>query len=329
MGPMDRIFYRQTRLRRTSSGAVGLTVLALLVVLLALPVGCTRQSGDDAAKSGDGRLRIVSFSPALSRMLVDLGLEDHIVGRTPYGTFLDDSVAVVGDLQRVDYERLLDLQPTHVLIQAPRDGADERLLEMAEQHEWTVGQWTALNTIEDIEQVLRELPNVLHEGSAEQRAAVARRSAELHSEIAQALSPGGADLWRGETLLVYGLEPIGVFGRQTYLSDILHRLGASNAVDAAGWTELTLEDVLRMDPPAVICIRSDADPDADPMEAIGAIGKLDIAAVRQRRVALLTDPSAMLPSTSIIDTAKRVRGILHQWAGAETPSDEPADGADS
>jgi len=126
---------------------------------------------------------------------------------------------------------------------------------------------------------------------------------------------------------VYRLEPIGVFGRQTYLSDILQRLGASNAIDATGWTELTLEDVLRLDPPAIICIRSSADPNADPIDAIGAIGKLDIAAVREKRIALLTDPASLLPSTSIIDTAKQVRDILQSWA--RDAADAPSGGADS
>lgn len=321
MGPMDRSSYRQTRRFWASSRSVAVALSLAMALLLIVTGGCTGRSGEEPAKSARNELRIISFSPALSRMVVDLGLGDRIVGRTPYSGFLDDSVAVVGDLQRVDYERVLDLRPTHILIQAPRDGADERLLRMADEHDWIVGQWTALNTIEDIESVLREMPGVLCESGSAQHAALARRSAELLNEIALALTPGGGELWRGSTLLVFRLEPVGVYGRHTYLSDVLHRLGAENAVRSDGWSELTLEDVARLNPPAIICIRSNADPDADLIDAIGSIGNLDIDAVRDRRVGLLTDPAALLPSTSIIETAKQVRAILQSWGGAGASTD--------
>lgn len=311
---VKRIMYRQFDARGNShSFGRGLRTAVVALLYAFLLSGCGGNSEPESV--ADGELRIVSFSPALSRMVVDFGLEKNIVGRTPYCDFLNPNVPVVGDLLNVDYERLIDVQPTHVLIQASSGGADGRLLELCTEHHWKVGQWTALNTIDDIEQVVRDLPGVLYENESKARESAARRAAELLNEIALALSPGDADsLWSGDVLMVYRTVPVGVFGRHTYLSDILARLGASNAVEGDGWLELTLEDVARMNPPAIIIIQPGASAEVNAIEAAGPLGRMEIDAVKNNRVCVLRSASALLPSTGIIEVAGELRAALRKLA---------------
>lgn len=311
--------YRQTAVSRTSCGSGRLrpTLCALLLVGLTAVAGCARPAEQQAADSE--RLRIVSFSPAFSRMLVDLGLEEHIVGRTRYCRFLDDSIAVVGDLYAVDYERLLDLQPTHVLIQASREGADRRLVELCDAQGWELGEWSSVNTIEDIESVLIELPGVLYRQSQTKRQELAQQVATLLNEMALALTPGGADVWTGPVLLVYNTDPIGVFGRETYLHDVLVRLGADNAVEGDGWLQLSLEDLVYLDPPAIVVVMPGADAESELSDHLGPIAAMKINAVQDERVALLTHSDSMYPSTGIIGTAKELREILVRFAAGESP----------
>lgn len=295
--------------------------VASVVVLIAS--GCA----EPAAESGRdrdapvGAPRIASLSPAISRTLVDLGLEDSIVGRSPFCDFLDGSVPIVGDLRSANYERLIELNPTHVLVQEPQAGGDPALRRLADEHGWELRQWSGVDTIDDIEAMVRDLPSILYEPGADEQAAVAARSAELLNEIASALAPGEAadELWRGRTLLVYALSPLGVFGRETYLHDVLVRFGAANAVEAEGWVQLTLEDVTRLDPGAIILIRpapreGRLEP-IDPIEAAGALATLDIEATRARRIAILAHPDAMMPSTAISEVAAEMRDVLRRLKG--------------
>lgn len=292
------------------------TVLILILTALAA-TACSKPA---APRPVAGQLRLVSLSPALSRTLVDFGLEDRIVGRSRWCDFLPTTTPAVGDLLTIDYEQLVALAPTHVLVQAPKDGPDDRLVALAAERGWKLESWSGLDTIDDIERLVRELPSVLYAPGTDALAAATRRASGLLNDIAAALAPardGDADLWRGSTLLVHHLDPVGVSGRETFLHDVLVRLGGVNAVTASGWPTLTLEDVTRLDPGAIVVLSTDPDAAADPRHAAGALADLDVEAVRHGRIAVLTHPDAQRPCTGIIGVARELRSILRVFARAD------------
>jgi ABC-type hemin transport system substrate-binding protein len=280
----------------------------------AIAGACERGGVTQAPAQGDGGPRIVSLSPALSRTLLDFDLGERIVGRSAFCSMLPQEIPVVGDLFEIDYERLIRVQPTHVLIQPPSSrGIHPRLLSLAEDHGWTLGQWT-INSVDDIEGVIRELPAVLYADRPEPLAAASRRAAELLNGIASALTARGDDLYRGRTMLVANTDPVLVFGPRTYLHDILTSMGGVNAVTATGWAELSVEDVLRLDPEAMIIVRGGGGPDPDPLQAAGPLATLDTTARRAGRIAVLSHPDANLPASSVIGVAEAMRRVLRALA---------------
>ena len=54
--------------------------------------------------------RIVSLSPSITASLIDMGVGEHLVGRSAFCEKGVASIPVVGDLYTVDYERLLRLK---------------------------------------------------------------------------------------------------------------------------------------------------------------------------------------------------------------------------
>ena len=277
--------------------------------------GCGRpeQAGPTALQA-TAPPRIVSLSPALSRTLLDLGLGDLIVGRSAFCASLPQEIPVVGNLYEVDYERLIRLEPTHVLVQPPSaSGPDPQLERLGGRHGWTIAHWT-INSIDDIEQVIRDLPGVLYADRPDRQTLVAGRAAEMLNEIAAALTPPGDGGWRGRTLLVSDTEPVWVFGHGTYLHDILTAMGGANAVGAQGWVQLSLEDVGRLDPEAIIIVRDRGPSDLDPLEAAGPLRKLDTTARRRGRIAVLWHPDAKLPSSGVVGVAQEMRRVLEALA---------------
>lgn len=284
----------------------------VLLFVFGLLGGCEQSGGDPSREAPEpvpaDQARIVSLSPAISRTLVDLGIDDRIVGRTPFCESLDRSVPVVGDLLNLDYEQLLRVRPTHVFVQPQASGMDTRLLDLAEEHHWVIGAWR-LNDIADIQLMLAEVPEVLHDDK------LIARAVELHIMADEALRPS-ADAWNGRVLLVAGVDPIGVFGTGTYLHDVLSSLGARNAVTLANYPQLTLEDVTRLNPDAIILIRPGAPEDLDPVAAMRSLARLQIRAVEQNKVAVLSHEDAFMPSTGIIGVAEQMRAILDGFAHA-------------
>ncbi|MCP3902807.1 MAG: ABC transporter substrate-binding protein [Planctomycetes bacterium] len=294
-----------------------------LIVLLLLLSACGSGGSADAHGAGDGDdVRIVSLSPALSRTVVDLGLEPRIVGRSSFCDFLDDAVPPVGDLQRIDYERLIELKPTHVLVQAPAEGIEPRLVELAERRGWTIASWSGIDRIDDIERVLRELPERLYPPGSPRLDIVAARAADLLNEIAASLSPGRGARARydGEALLVYDTDPIYVFGTDTYLHEVLVRLGARNATNVRGWANLSLEDVIQLDPEAIIVIEDGSQPaSASVADALGPIATVSIDAVEKGRVTIVRHPDALRPCSGVIGLADEMRAALDRLADGPAP----------
>lgn len=287
---------------------------ALVVLALACCSGggaASRPAATQAAASQPAELRIVSLSPAITRTLIDFSLHRSIVGRTPHCESIDKSIPVVGDLLNLDYERLLAVKPTHVLVQPPASGLDSKLQQLAADHGWRLGAWK-LNNRDDIETLVRDLPGVLYADGTPERAKAAARAAEIQSDIANALSPGPDRLFTGRTLVVSGVNPVMAFGRRTYMNDVMAAFGAANAVDAEGWVQLSLEDVARIDPQAIIVVRH-GDPD-EPIESIaGPLWDIDVDATRNRRVGVLNHPDAFMPCSGIVGVAREMRGILRTF----------------
>ena len=106
------------------------------------------------------QLRIVSLSPAVSRTLVDLGLDETVVGRTPFCDALDAGVQIVGDLHELNYEMLVQLQPTHVLVQPPASGPKPELVAECAARGYDLLTWH-LNGLRDIEQMVRGIVQIV------------------------------------------------------------------------------------------------------------------------------------------------------------------------
>ena len=284
------------------------------ILAAALVVGCRDDSGPTTTTPREPR--IVSLSPAVSRTLVDFGLDGLIVGRSPWCASLDPAIPVVGDLYTIDYERLIRLRPTHVLVQPPAStGLDPALQRLAAEHGWILGHWT-FNTLDDITRMVRDLPGVLYPHPGPPRERTTGRSEELLARIATALSmplspPPGSAGRIGRTLLVADAEPVViVFGRGTYLDEALTALGGENATTARGWAELSLEDVVRLDPATIVLVRDRGPADVNPLVAAGPIGKLDTTARREGRIAVLWHPDSKLPSSAVADVIRELRQVL-------------------
>lgn len=301
---------------------LGVAVLAAAALLSALAgTGCgARDTGTNRAEPAttEDELRIVSLSPAISRTLVDLNLEEHLVGRSPFCNSVDQAVPVVGDLMTFDAEALVRVRPTHVLIQPAATGVDPTLARLADEHDWTLGSWY-LHSVDDIRVMLRDLPTTLGGANPAMRERLEARTSAILSAMDELLD-GEADpsVYAGRTLLVFNTDPVSAFGLGSYPSDLLLRLGGENATTLRDYPQLTLEDVTRLDPKAIVLIRDRTGSVTEVSSALGVLAELPITAVEEKRLAVMTHSDALVPSSAVVSVARMLRRVLQRFAAGET-----------
>lgn len=327
--------------------------LALLAVCLATLASCDKPTAPGAGESVGGtaepdKVRIVAISPAVAVMLRDLGFERQIVGRHGYDLVLEPSVPVAGDQAGVDYETLIGLNPTHVYTQFGTLGVPERLSELAAERGWALED-VRLTTLDEIarsmDDMYLDLRGFEPQGADEFDPIKQFERTVLPSErLAFAWRDRGPAVRdAGRVLLVAATEPPGVLGPGSFHHELLIRIGGTPAITEGGpWMELDAEDVLRVAPDAIVVITTTGHPGRGPegdarfvapaelswdetRGYLGVIGGLPIPAVRERRVAVIDDGLALLPSSSLADFADALAGHLEGWSAerAGTAGDAP------
>lgn len=281
-------------------------------------------------------LRLVVLSPAIAVTLRDIGLADQIVGRHGYDMVLPKNIPVCGDQLGIDYEALLRVRPTHVLLQQDAKGVPDRLTELAGEHGWKIRVYPLLK-LDDIQRCVNDLHTefvIVPQDLAEGRnpplltgEAVMRRRADAEDRLVESLRFRGRHLaGAGRVLLLGAVDPPSALGPGSWHHEILTRIGGVPAItQGSPYMTLDAEDVLRLAPEGIVLVlpraqdsparASPATPD-ELRVLLGRVGELAIPAVTHRRLALIDDPLAHTPSTAMSRLADELAAVLEGWAPA-------------
>jgi ABC-type hemin transport system substrate-binding protein len=250
-----------------------------VLLCLMLLFGC-----DQTENEKDTGNRIVSLSPGITATISDLGLNNLVVGRSAFCKTVDKSVPVVGDIYKVDYERLLRLNPSYVFVQETSGDLDSHLKELASQGNFTLISWR-VDRIVDIQQLHDELVELFCIDKPPFELAIERSNQKFPSPILiMTLGSEGAS----------GL----CFGQDTYLNDILEIIGCVNAIHSSGWLSLSLEDIAKLNPELILVV-SDTK-----MPISNGIHTLDIPVIE------FIHKDVLIPSSKIVNVAVKLQEKL-------------------
>ncbi|GAB4384195.1 MAG: hypothetical protein Kow0022_06040 [Phycisphaerales bacterium] len=285
--------------------------LLAFFVSLAILFGCSHRS--PPTQPDDGQQRLVVLSPAVAVVLRDLGVGDRIVGRHNYDIVFPDLPAC-GQQGAIDYERLLAVHPTDILIQWGSQPLPERLQVLADRNSWRIHRYE-LVTLDDIEQAIAELQRLY---------APDRPGEPLEASFERALRRRDGLERVGRVLLLGAVDPPTVLGPGSFHAQVLERIGATPAITSGGlWIELGLEDVLTIAPDAIVLVQprpggagvQALGPDAVPL--LGSLARLRLAAIDRGRVAVLDGELYHTPSTAMAPFAEDLARVLQGWAEQE------------
>ncbi len=242
-------------------------------------LGCSQVEPEKV--SGD---RIISLSPSITSTIMEIGCSDLLVGRSSFCKTENKGLPVVGDLYEIDYERLLSLQPTKVLVQETAGGVDRHLKELAEKDYFSLHSWE-INRFADIAKLHDDLLQMLD---------IDGESLNLELEPIEISLPSPILIMTSGSEGTAGL----CFGKLTYLDDLLTFVGGENALQQSGWLSLSLEDILNLNPATIIMV-SDAQ-----FTVPAGVRSLDIPTIQ------FIHEDVLIPSSKIVGVAEEFRENL-------------------
>lgn len=286
-----------------------IALIYLIGLLLAgLAVGCDEvPSAPKVQRSGPQR--IVSLSPAITQMIIDLGKGELIVGVGQFDPLARQGVAVVGDGFNFDTEKLLGVEPSDVFVQATRQGIAPGLYDLGDEQGFSIHAY-GLETTADILDVLMNNSGLAVASRIGAEEAGITLAARIEAHLAFIAAEVAAEP-RRQTLVLVGLSPMTAAGPGTFLGEMLMLAGASNVIEQAStlYPVLDVERLLSLDPDIIVLIHTEAgDP---PAQIPPMIADLSLRAVRQGRVVWLSDEQALLPSTSVVRITAKLAKLIH------------------
>jgi ABC-type hemin transport system substrate-binding protein len=301
--------------------------------------------------------RVAALAPGIAQIVRDLGCGSLIVGRHSYDAWTDQSIPKCADQQGIDYEALIAANPTHVLLEWGKRELPERLTALARERGWVVSSYPLL-TLDDVGHAtvaisgavvtdelaaLRADDAVLKPPATPSPQQIEREKAlqvapyKLSERLDRAYRNNPALAGAGRVLLLS--QEVGENGRAghpaalgpgSYSHDILVRIGGKTATQAGkAFMPMDAEDVAAIAPEAIVIIRPRR-PDApagspapgvdELLRSLGPLARLDIPAVKAKRVALIDDPMALVPGTNLPSFADALRAILSEWSRSQPPA---------
>ena len=302
--------------------ALSLCVGALVLLLGALP-GCDTPSTEQATEKSVPSPRIVCLSPALSRMLIDMGEGDHLVGVAQY----DDpalGLPVCGNYADPDIERILALEAELVITEAQSPGQPQvpaRLRELEEAGVLRVVALPQMRSIQDAKDALTHLEHGLGVVlDAPDQAAALRVQMTQQMDAITAAVAGAAPTRRPRVLMLMGTSPMGAIGPGVTHDELLSRAGGINVLADAGVGYVNVDrQMLIQDlrPDVILLISPSAPPLTEGDTRLRPLDGLPIRAVFDDRIVLINHPQALLPSSSLPEVlAAFARAIYPERAAA-------------
>jgi iron complex transport system substrate-binding protein len=281
--------------------------------------------------------RIVSTVPAATLNLLLIGAADTLVGVTRFDvvTLPPDKrdLPVVGDYESIDYEQLVSLHPTALVIQMAESRISPRLRDLAASHHIQLVN-LRFDHIDDIWTSVEALGQAAGKPD-DARRAIDRAKFELQTIARQY---GGTPLAppataptapaappRPKVVYLVSPEQMLLAGQNTFIGEMIALAGGDNVGAQAGPGFLAVSrEALVMLAPDVLLVGA--------VDQIGAQSddarlrpwrSLPVPAARAGRVYLVTDGNALMASVDLPRGVRMLAERIHQ-ADAAPPPPAPA-----
>lgn len=270
--------------------------------------------GQRRAETPPGKRRVVSCSPAITRMLFDMGLGEQVVGVTRFCALPPGQDRPrVGDALSFSSEAILSARPDVILAQT--DPAKFRGVTDIDSGVRVVQ--LKIESLTDIPAAMRRIGRLLG------REAEAHAAAERFERAVDAVRRSVEGKPAPRVAFVMGTDRPTAAGAGTFVSDMILAAGGINAgagiPGQAIWRPTQIEAIIEVRPDVLICqVQPGKEADA---KAYWARWK-DIPAAAAGRVYVVSDPDWSIPGPHLANLLPRLVEMIHDRGRGVSPVQE-------
>jgi len=249
--------------------------------------------------------RIVSLSPSTTEILFAVGAGPWVVGRSRFCDYPAEAAAlpVVSGFVDANLEAIVRLSPD--LVVGARGPAGPELAQKLA----SLGIATFFPPAQSMAQIESAISEIAARVDAVDRGMAVVTAMRVH---AKAIAAAVVAEPRVRALLVFGLTPIVVAGPESFPNEMLQLAHAENVMREGGaYPAVNAETLITLDPDVVIDgAATGTGRDAGAIDG-DAPGWRELRAVRQGRVAVLSDEAALRPGPRTADGIASLARLLH------------------
>ncbi|MBB2144346.1 ABC transporter substrate-binding protein [Pedobacter sp. LMG 31464] len=186
--------------------------------------------------------RIVSIVPSQTELLFDLGLDEEVIGITKFCIHPIEKFASktkIGGTKKLLIEKIRDLKPDLIIGNKEENTRGEIELLMQEFPVWISDIHNleeSMKTITEIGELINREPeaaylnHLIHAGFTDLQTLAVTKN--IHQSVAYLI-------WK---------DPYMFAGRNTFIDDILRKIGLQNIIEQSRYPELTLDELKTLNP---------------------------------------------------------------------------------
>ena len=303
-----------------ASARLRVRVVRLLALILFV---CSASACDNASTSKrtaeqptptGGQPTIVSLTPSITQMLIDMGKREQIVGVSTEDKQLE-GVPRCGSFNDPILARVMQLGPDLVLTESVRADAAQvpaLLRQRAKQGVYQLGILPHSLSIADVQRGLADPERGLGKLVGDQPSA--QRAERLMVERLQAVAGAVADAMRPRVLTLLHPQTLGTLGTGVVHAELLELAGAVNAAGQydTGYLTLTRSQVLQTaDPDVILIFEPNGRPITNNDPRLTALKDLAVPAVTNHRIVVIDHPQGLLLSTALPEVLMQIASAVH------------------
>jgi ABC-type Fe3+-hydroxamate transport system substrate-binding protein len=193
----------------------------------------------------EAEVRIVSLSPALTEVLFELGLGKNVVGTSSFSNIPEEAkkIPTVGSYLSPSIEKIIRLNPTHVLIFKEGDPSIEESLKKANLNYLVFDS----RSLDDFETLVKEIGKTFDvDKKAQEVLKVWKSQWDLLAMIPKT---------NKKIMIEVDHNPIFVAGADTFISKAFEKCGFKNSFDnLKGYKKIQVEAVFNRKPDVVLVL---------------------------------------------------------------------------
>lgn len=180
--------------------------------------------------------RIISLVPSQTELLVDLGLEDRLVGLTKFCVHpkgLKKQKTIIGGTKNFHFDKIDALKPD-LIIGNKEENYQEGIEQLAEKYPVWMSD---IYTLDDALEMMLGIGQIT--GAIDlARDIVVKIRKDLDS----------LPQMEGSAIYLIWKDPLMAVGQQTFIDDMLKRIGLTNLMTKPRYPEISIEDLKKLSP---------------------------------------------------------------------------------